>query len=226
MELYEVMRTTAAIRQFTEEPVAEEVLYRIFDNARFAPSGGNRQGWRVVIVRDEEARERIRDLYAVGWREYMAHRERGLVPFAPDEHGHWEGPAVDLEEAREIERPNEFVDNLHKVPVLLAVFADLRELALLDVALDRVSIVGGGSVYPFVHNVLLAARNEGLGGVMTTVLCRREPEVKRMLGVPEPFALVSLMALGHPRQRPTDLTRMPVEELVFIDRFEGEPFTG
>lgn len=226
VELYEVMRTTAAIRQFTEEPVDDDVLFRIFDNARFAPSGGNRQGWRVVVIRDAQVRERIRDLYALGWREYVAHREQGLVPFAPDEHGHWEGPAVDLEKAREVERRNEFVDNLHKVPVLLAVFVDVRGLALLDVALDRVSIVGGGSVYPFVHNVLLAARNEGLGGVMTTVLCRREPEVKRMLEVPEPFALVALVALGHPVQRPTDLTRMPVEELVFLDRFEGESFTA
>src|SRR3977135_2653761 len=71
MELYEVMRTTPSVRAFTDEPVRDEVLHRVLDHARFAPSGGNRQGWRVVVVRDAERRRAIRDLYLPHWREYM-----------------------------------------------------------------------------------------------------------------------------------------------------------
>ena len=56
MELYDAMRTAFAAREFTGEPVPDEVLHRILDNARFAPSGGNRQGWRVIVVRDPAKR--------------------------------------------------------------------------------------------------------------------------------------------------------------------------
>ena len=53
MDLYEVMRTTFAAREFTDDPVPDEILQRVLENARFAPSGGNRQGWKVLIVRDD-----------------------------------------------------------------------------------------------------------------------------------------------------------------------------
>src|SRR3954454_18013348 len=83
MELTEVLRTTGAVREFTDEPVSDEVLYRVLDTARFAPSGGNRQGWRIVVVRDPAVRTRLRDLYLPGWYEYLAMRAEGLVPWAP-----------------------------------------------------------------------------------------------------------------------------------------------
>lgn len=225
MELYEVMRTTPATRAFRDEPVADEVLYRILDHARFAPSGGNRQGWRVIVVRDPKLRQAIRDLYVLGWREYVALRERGLVPFAPAPAGRSREPAVDLPQARARERPHPFADHLHEVPVLLVVCVELAALAVTDAELDRQSIVGGASVYPFAHNILLAARNEGLGGVMTTVICRQEPQVRQLLGIPADYAVATLIPLGHPRQRVTELGRRSVEGFAFLDRFEGEPFS-
>lgn len=224
MELYEVMRTTGAVRSYADEAVPDAVLHRILDHARFAPSGGNRQGWRVVVVRDPDTRRRLRDLYALGWREYVAHREQGLVPFAPTDGGRWTGPAVDLAAARATPRPHPFADHLDAVPVLLVVCAELAALAVLDNGLDRQSIVGGASIYPFVHNILLAARNEGLGGVMTTTICRQEPAVKEALGIPEGFAVASLVALGHPRRRPVRLSRRPVTEFATVDRFDGSAF--
>lgn len=226
MELYEVMRTTPATRAFTADPVPDEVLYRILDNARFAPSGGNRQGWRAVLVRDAELRRRLRELYVLGWREYTAHVREGLVPFAARDRGRWPGPAVDLDAARRTPAPNALADNLDDVPVLLVLVADLGALATVDNGLDRQSIVGGASVYPFAHNVLLAARNEGLGGVLTTVLARQEPAVRELLGIPEGHVVAGVIALGRPAKVITRLRREPVEAFTVLDRFDGKPFTG
>ena len=224
VELYDVMRTTPATRRFTSEAVGDDVLHRMLDSARFAPSGGNRQPWRVIVVKDPELRRGLRDAYDMGWREYMAHHSAGLVPFAPREHARWDGPAVDLEQARAQPQPNEFGDHLDTVPVLLVLTAHLPSLAVTDNGLGRQSIVGGASVYPFAHNLLLAARREGLGGVMTTVICRDEAVVKHLLSIPEEVAVAGLLAIGHPVKVVTRLRRKPVEELVFVDRFGGEAF--
>jgi nitroreductase len=226
MELYDVMRSTPATRAFADEAVDNEVLYRILDSARFAPSGGNRQGWRVIVVTDPSTRERLRNLYVLGWREYTAHVREGLVPFAPRHGGRWQGPEVDLEEARRIPAPNPFADHLDSVPVLLVLVADLGALAAVDNGLDRQSIIGGASIYPFAHNILLAARNEGLGGVMTSVIARQEPALRELLGIPEGYAVAGLLALGRPRKRIRRLRRKPVEEFTYRDRFGGPPFSG
>jgi nitroreductase len=225
MELRAVMRTTPATREFTDEPVPDEVLHAILDVARFAPSGGNRQGWQVIVLQDPAIRARIRDLYVLSWREYMAHVHQGLVAFAPIDDGHWTGPAVDLEQARNTPAPMPFADHLDEVPVLLLLVVELAALAVLDNGLDRQSIVGGGSVYPFGHNILLAARDAGLGGVMTTALCRQEPAVKALLGIPDTHALAAMLALGHPARQVTKLRRAAVEEFTTVDRFDGPAFS-
>ena len=226
MELYEAMRTTPATREFLDEPVPDAVLHRILDHARFAPSGGNRQGWRVIVLRDPEIRRRVRDLYVLGWREYMAHVREGLVPFAPREQGRWPGPAVDLEEARATPAPQDFAHHLDTVPVLLVLAVDLHVLATVDNGLDRQSIIGGGSIYPFGHNILLAARNEGLGGVVTSVLARQEPAVRELLALPDHVGVAGLIALGRPTKTITKLRRRPVEEFTVIDRYDGPAFTA
>jgi nitroreductase len=219
MELAEVMRTTGACREFTSEPVDDEMLLEILDTARFAPSGGNRQPWRVVRIEKPALRAEIAHLYGLGWREYWAHVERGLVPFAPGEDGSWNGAPVDLAAARERPAPDAFGDQLASVPVMLVLLAHLASLAVTDNGLRRQSIVGGASVYPFGHNVLLAARNQGLGGVMTTVLCRQEDAVRELLGVPPSFAVAGLIVLGHPVHQVRKLRRRPVERFTFVDRF-------
>jgi nitroreductase len=224
MELYEVMRTTAATRAFTDESVPDTVVHRILDHARFAPNGGNRQGWHVVVLRDPEIRRRVRDLYVLGWREYMAHVEVGLVPFAPQDHGSYLAPAVDLEVARTKPQPNRFADQLDRVPVLLVLLADLGTLACVDNGLGRQSIVGGGSIYPFAQNILLAARDEGLGGVLTSVLARQEPAARELMGIPDAYVVAGLIAMGYPQKTITKLRRRPVEDFTTVDRFDGHPF--
>ena len=225
MELRTVLQTTPSVREFTDEPVSDALVHSILDAARFAPNGGNRQAWRVIVLKEPELRARVRDLYVLAWREYVAHLRAGLVAFAPLDHGRYTGPAIDLDQARRTPAPLPFADHLDEVPVLLLVLAELAELAVMDNGLDRQSIVGGASVYPFVHNVLLAARNADLGGVMTTVLCRQEPAVRELLDLPQGFAVAALVALGHPTRTVTKLRRKPVEAFTTVDRLDGLPLT-
>ncbi len=219
------MRTTPATREFTGEAVPDEVVRNILEVARFAPSGGNRQAWHVIVLKDPAVRRRIRDLYVLSWREYMAHVHAGLVAFAPIDDGNWTGPAIDLDQARTTPAPMAFSDHLDTVPVLLLLVVELAGLAVMDNGLDRQSIIGGASVYRFGHNILLAARDSGLGGVMTTAPAREEPAVKELLGIPHDHALAGLLALGHPTKQVTKLGRAEVEEFTTVDRFDGPAFS-
>ncbi|MCB0943510.1 MAG: nitroreductase family protein, partial [Mycobacterium sp.] len=116
--------------------------------------------------------------------------------------------------------------HLDEAPVLLALFADLSALAAVDRDLDRYSFAGGASIYPFAWNVLLAARAEGLGGVITTMLIREEGAVKELLGAPDPLALAAVIALGHPVHQTRQLQRRPVPAFTTVDRVDGTPFPG
>ncbi len=229
MELTDALRTTASVREFTDEAVTDEDVMRILDVARFAPSGGNRQGWRVIHVQDPERRRALRDLYLPGWYEYLAQSSAGLVPWAPITDRHAEQQA--RQRAGEVAAqaaagPGGFAEHLDEVPVLLVVVADLRALAAVDRDLDRYTMAGGASVYPFVWSLLLAAREVGLGGVMTTMVIPQEAAVRSLLGVPDEFAVAAVVALGHPARELTRLRRAPVAEFATRDRFDGAPLTG
>ncbi len=229
MELDHALRTTGAVRDFLPEPVDDEVLYRVLDAARFAPSGGNRQAWHVVVVRDQRLKETVRDLYAPGWHEYLAQSAAGLVPWAPITDVDAERQAlegVDGVAAAAAAGPGGFAEHLDQVPVLVLVLADLRRLATVDRGFDRYTFVGGASVYPFVWSMLLAARDEGLAGVMTTMVVRRETEVRAAFGVPDHMAVAALVALGRPVRQPTRLTRQRVEEFTTVDRLDGPALRG
>lgn len=225
MELSDVMRTTGAVREFTDEPVDDEVVYEILDDARFAPSGGNRQGWRAIVVGDPQVRLGLRDLYLPGWDEYLAMGRAGLVPWAPITDREAEARAL-LDAPASVDKRGAFAERLHEVPVLIVLLADLRALAAADRDLDRYTLVGGASVYPFAWNILLAARGRGLGGVMTTMLTRQEPQVRALLDIPDEFAVAAALALGHPVRRPTRLRRAAVADFTTRDRFDGPGFTA
>lgn len=228
MDLLDALRTTGAVREFTDEPVADGVVHRLLEAARFAPSGGNRQGWRVVVVQDQERRSRLRDLYLDGWFDYLAIAAAGLVPWAPitdreAERRALEGAAALAAQA--LAGPGGFAEHLERVPVLLLLLADLRALSAVDRDHGRYTFVGGASIYPFAWSVLLAAHEEGLAGVLTTMPVRREEEVKELFGVEPSVAVAGLLALGHPVRRPTRLRRRAVEEFATLDRYDGPPFT-
>lgn len=224
-DVHTVLRTNASVRQYTDTPVPDEVLHRILDTARFAPSGGNKQAWHVMVLRDPEIRARVDALAHLGWNEYMAQNLAGLRPFAADETGRWQGPrGVDFAAARAQEQPWPFGDSMTAAPVLLVVAADLTLLSAMDCELDRVRLAAGGSVYPFAHSILLAARAEGLGGVMTTFLIRQEPAARELLGLPQHWAIAALVAIGEPVKQLTKLARNPVESFTTVDRFDGPTF--
>jgi nitroreductase len=219
MELYDVMRTTSAVREFTGDPLPDEVLGRILDNARFAPSGGNRQGAHVVVVRDPETRGRLAELNKPAVRRYVAQIKAGEGPWNPV---HPPGPTPQEIAATDV--PDAFVKPLHTASAVLVVFVDLSVVASTDQDLDRVGVVGGASVYPLVWNILLAARNEGFGGTITTMAVAEEAAVKELLGAPDEFALAAVVPLGRPVRQPTRLRRKAVPEFVTRERVDGDPF--
>lgn len=224
MDLLSTLRTTGAIRAFTDDPVPDDVLARILDTARFAPNGGNAQSWRVVVVKDPERRRRLRDLYLEGWKRYLAMTMAGLRPWAPVTDREREAAALaPVEAGGDAPVPlGDFAEHLDEVPALLVLLADLRLLAAVDRDLDRYTFIGGASVYPFAWSILLAARAEGLGGVITTMPVHREGDVKELLGVPEEFAVAAVLALGRPVHQPPRLTRRPVDEFTTVDSFDGD----
>ncbi|WP_205877034.1 nitroreductase family protein [Mycobacterium camsae] len=221
MELYDVMRSTFAAREFTDDAVPDEVLYRIIDNARFAPSGGNRQGAHITVVRAPDTRRRLAELGAPAARRYFAQLTAGENP--------WNAmlpSAVSQDVIDQTEVPERFIAPTINAPVVLVVSVDLNVVAALDQGLDRVGLAGGASVYPLVWSILLAARSEGYGGTITTMAIAREDAIRDLLGIPDTHAVAALVPLGRPQRQLTKLRRRPVAEFVTQDRFDGPAFTG
>ncbi|MCB1645824.1 MAG: nitroreductase family protein [Pseudomonadales bacterium] len=221
MDHYDVMRTTFAAREYTDRAVTDDVLYRILEHARFAPSGGNRQGWKVIILRDKETRARLRAVMAPTIRQYKTQASKGETPFntiTPT--------SVSAAEIDAMSPAFPLVDSLETAPALLVICVDLKAVSSMDKDLDRVGVISGASIYPFAWNIITAARNEGLGGVLTTFIANQEPLVKPLLNVPDDHAVCALIAIGEPVRQLTRLRRKPVEDFTVIDRFDGDPFNG
>ena len=215
MELYEAMRCAPTSRRFAADTVPREALIRALDAARFAPSGGNRQGWRVVAVQDAGRRRALRDLYLPYWRAYLERMGGAALLADPGQ--------ADPARVRMIRRADEYANALDQVPLHLVIGVRLDDLAVTDAKLPRQSIVGGASVYTFVQNLLLALRNEGLGAALTTLLVPAEEEVRRLLEIPEGIALAAHIGVGYRADPwPRQLARRPVEEFAFAERY-GQP---
>ena len=221
MDVYEAMRHTPSCRYYQDRAVPDEVLHRVLDHARFASSGGNRQGWRVVVVTDPARKAAIAELHRRQWDRYITDARHGTVGYQGDRSGEKMEHGTESS-TRRLDRTDDFSNRLQDVPVLLVVYTMLETLAITDRELDRPSIVGGGSIYPFVHNLLLACTNEGLGSALTTLLAAEQAEVDRLLGAPEGAALAALVSVGYPvaDRQYTRLRRNPVEAFTFRDGFD------
>lgn len=234
MDLIETLRSTGAVREFLPEPIDDAVLQRLLDTARFAPNGGNRQAWRVIVVKDPERRRALRDLYLTGWYEYLAISAAGLVPWAPVTDREAEAaaaanaPALAEEAAGRAAagQPPGMAEALDTAPALLLLVADLGSLAAVDRDLTRYTFAGGASIYPFAWNLLLAARAEGLGGVITTMPVRREDDLRQLFSIPETCAVAALLVLGRPVAAARRLRRHPVGAFTTVDSYAGPAFDG
>ena len=210
MTLQEVIETTGTCRFYRTDPVPDAVLARVLDAARFAPSGGNRQPVRFVVVRDPTQKRTLKEWYLPIWDTYLGRIAPGGIEASP--------------RARLLANANHFAQHLDAVPVLIIVCATLADLLATDRDLGRLSIVGGASVYPAVQNLLLKAREEGLGTALTTLLCIAEPRVKELLRVPDGVATAAMITVGYPAKGfPKRLQRRPLAEIAYASEY-GKPF--
>jgi nitroreductase len=209
VDALEAMRTIGACRRFKPDDVPDEVVYRAAESARFAPQGGNRQPVRLVVVRERATKEKLRDLYLVPWQPYFEAALEGAQTLG--EYGSRE---------KAVRAADEFAHKLADHPLLIIVCADRDSLHITDLKLDRPSVVGGASIYPYVQNLCIALRVEGVASAITTLAVEAEAEVKELLGIPDEYLMACMLAAGYPeRGFPTRLKRLPVEETVFLERF-------
>jgi nitroreductase len=216
ISLYDAMRTTRAVRRLRPDPIPDDVLRRVIEAATWAPSGGNRQPWRIVAVRDPEKKRRLRDLYKGPWDRYVRGQRRALEALAPE---------VRTRGERALRAADYLAEHLNDAPVILIFCFNPELLAITDLSLGRPSVVGGGSVYPAVQNLLLACRAEGLGCVLTTLLCLAEAEIRPMIELPDPWATCAFVPVGYPiGTGHGPLSRRPAEDMCFLDRWGAALF--
>jgi nitroreductase len=218
MELHEVLSTTFAAREFTGDPLPDRTLFRILDRARFSPSGGNRQGWRVIVVRDQRTREGLARLTEPAAKRYTAQSNAGENPWNSVDR-----TSVDQAAIARTDALSRLIEPVLKAPVVLVVCVDLKVVAATDQHLSRVGIVAGASIYPFAWSILLAARHEGFGGTITTLAVSEEPRLQALLGIPPHVAVCAIMPLGRPVKQLTKLRRKTVPEFTMRERWDGPP---
>ena len=206
MDFFDVVTTQRAIRRLKTDPIPDAALRQIMDAAICAPSGGNRQGWSFVVVRDPAKRARLGELYREAWSELMKvpyYRDAASAP--PD------SPA-----GRMLASARHLGQHLGEAPVLI----------LACIALDpgaQPTLTTGASIYPAVQNIMLAARALGIGSCITTIHRFRDAQVKELLGIPSDVETAAPIPLGYPLGKFGRPPRRPLREVAFADRW-GQAF--
>jgi len=212
--LFEAMSTTRAVRRLRADPVPAAAIRTIIEAATWAPTGGNAQPWRVVVVSNTEKNRSLRELYLPAWESY-ASAHRALLDRMP--------PVVRATQERMLAAADRLARHFHEVPVILVFCFNPTLMAITDAGLDRPSVVGGASIYPAVQNALLACRALGLGCTLTTLLCAYEPAVKELLRIPGDWYTAAHVPVGFPAGRGHGpLSRRSVGQMAFRDSW-GEP---
>ena len=208
------MSTLRAVRRIRPDPIPDDVLERVLTAATWAPTGGNHQSWRIVVVRDPATKQALEDLYRPHWEGYVPGYEALMKDMPPDA----------AESSRKALSAGTYLaTHLHEAPVICVFCFNLTGITVTDALQDRTSVVGGGSIYPAVQNLLLAARNEGLGCVLTTLLCMEEPEVKALLKIPDDWHTAAHVPLGYPvLGGHGPIARRDANTMVHWDTFGGD----
>jgi nitroreductase len=215
MDLYEAMSTLRAVRRIRPDPIPDEVLERVLTAATWAPSGGNHQSWRIIAVRDAELKQGLEDLYRPHWEAYIPGYEAHIAGMRPD---------AAAQSRRGLASGTYLATHMHEAPVICVFCFNPNDITFTDAEQPRPGVVGGGSIYPAVQNLLLAARSEGLGCVLTTLLCMEEPAVKNLLSIPDDWFTAAHVPLGYPvLGGHGPLSRRTLERMVSSNRF-GHPY--
>ena len=210
-ELYDVMSTLRAVRKLRPDPIPDDVLERVLQAACWSPTGGNAQPWRVVVATEPATKQALQDIYEPEWNSYSANFMKMMSGLPAEELAKWE---------RITAAGDHLAQNLHQTPAILMFCANPKMMAITDAKLDRVSMVGGGSVYPAVQNTMLACVQEGLGCTLTTLHCVHEGAVKEVLGVPDDWATVAMVPIGYPVGKGHGpITRQGPSAMAYRDQF-------
>jgi nitroreductase len=206
MDVREALYTTRAMRRVRPDPIPDDVQARILDAAIRAPSGGNTQNWRFMLVDDPEVRARLgpvyRDCLSMLWATFYKER-LDAARADPDDPEH--------DQFLRVQRSAQHLaDHFEEYPLLLCSFVQLDPT--------------GGSIFPATWSAMLAARAEGVGASLTTVMRFREQEVLEVLGVPssDGWLFSSCVCFGYPTGRWGVAPRRPVHEVSYRNRW-GTP---
>jgi nitroreductase len=213
MEIYDAMSTLRAVRRLKADPIPNEVQNRILTAATWAPTGGNVQPWRIVAVTDADKKKALEDLYRPHWEGYIPGYEARMEQMPQK---------VRDSSARTLEAGTYLANHMHEVPLIAVFCFNPGIMAITDKDQPRPSVVGGGSVYPAVQNFLLACRNEGLGCVLTTLLCYEEASVKALLQIPDEWYTCAHVPVGYPILGGHGaISRRPIEQMVSFNTWES-----
>ncbi|WP_326566165.1 nitroreductase family protein [Amycolatopsis rhabdoformis] len=208
MDVYEALYTTRVMRRMKPDPISLESQCRILDAAIRAPNGGNAQSWRFVVVDDPGLKAKLADVYArCREREYAELVEGRLGVLKDQDRAEW------WETMRaQIKRSGDyFGEHFAETPLLVFLYTAEPHF--------------GANVFPAVWSAMLAARAEGIGGVLSTLLRFEESTVAELLAVPEDegWQLGAMMAFGYPLGRwGIAAKRRPVHEVARRNGWTGE----
>ena len=195
-DIYEVMQTQRAIRRWTDQPVERETIEKIIQAGCWAPSGSNSQPWGFLVVTDDGIRERL----AAAIREMFSSRFGGDMP-NPDD---IEDPTT----RRMMRGAFNLFDNFAAAPVWI-----IPCLVRVQSPAPQ-GLLAGSSIYPSIQNMMLAARAEGLGTVLTTPQDGIMDQLRDELRVPENATPVAIIPMGYPNANFGPVTRKPLEEVL------------
>jgi nitroreductase len=210
MGVYEAMRTLKAVRRLKPDPIPDDVLHRVLEAATWAPTGGNQQPWRIIAVKEREKKNRLGGWYAERWAAFSKMYRGAISADMPED--------ARKRMLRTLAAGDYLAQHFRETPVIAIFCFNPKQMAITDAKQNRPSVVGGGSVYPSVENLLLACRAEGLGCVLTTLLCEVEPQVKELLAIPDGWGTAAAVPIGYPVGRGHgQLIRRSVSDLAYLD---------
>ena len=204
-DLFEIIATTRSMRRLTPDPVPPELIRKILEAGTAAPSGGNMQRWRFLVVTDPNVKQAVGTYYNRAWDEivYPRYSAGDLAPGTNPERFR-----------RMLDAAQHLADHIHEAPVWI----------VPCMAGATPSRTAGSSIYPAVQNMLLAARALGLGATLTTLYLTFEKEVESALGLPADVHSYALLPIGYPIGRFGPVRRVPLAEVVYRDRW-GQPYS-